>query len=168
MVAKNTATTRQAPPDLFQTVSARASIFRRTSATWTSMRTVLKTRALSPSGIIVWSCRSIDRYCQRRPKWRRQTGRQSAHASAHFDRTTGPIWQKLADSLLQQGHHLCCSEIRADLTLASQPKTAETVSGLQSPDQSLPCLSRVIWGSDAPQQCWPYPNGVIRVDPIRG
>jgi hypothetical protein len=68
MVAKNTATTRQAPPDLFQTVSARASIFRRTSATWTSMRTVLKTKALSPSGIIVWSCRSIDRYCQRRPK----------------------------------------------------------------------------------------------------
>ena len=28
MVAKNTATTRQASPDLFQTVSARASVFR--------------------------------------------------------------------------------------------------------------------------------------------
>jgi hypothetical protein len=68
MVAKNTATTRQAAPDLFQTASARASTFRRTSATWTSMWSVLKTKALSPSGTIVWSCRSIDRYCQRPPK----------------------------------------------------------------------------------------------------
>src|ERR1700722_12025669 len=68
MVAKNTATTRQAPPDLFQTASARASTFRRTSATWTSMWSVLKTKALSPSGTIVSPCRSIDRYCRRPPK----------------------------------------------------------------------------------------------------
>jgi hypothetical protein len=38
------------------------------SATWTLMWSILKTKALSPSGTIVWSCCSIDRYCQRRPK----------------------------------------------------------------------------------------------------
>ena len=29
------------------------------------MWSVLKTKALSPSGTIVWSCRTIDRYCDR-------------------------------------------------------------------------------------------------------
>jgi hypothetical protein len=70
MVAKNTATTRHASPDLFQTVSARACTFRRTSATWTSMWSVLKTKALSlvgqSSGLAAQSIDTAkdDRNCQ--------------------------------------------------------------------------------------------------------
>jgi hypothetical protein len=138
MITENMATTRQAPPDLVQTV-ARASTSRPPSAARTSMRSVLN-NALSPSGTISglaaqsidtakddWSCSSSSLCCQH-GRWnaRGVAGHRRSSFSVSPDNMAVYCSSSSAavvlETILRHFDPHCSADLNSELTLRSDLK----------------------------------------------